>query len=141
MTEPWRFYWLGEDTKQAVVDLNADLVTAKRGPEAGEAKRTRWATIPGWLAVTSARSDDDVRDREDYAATSVAIQNFMLSLWQHGVGTKWTTGPVTRDPRFFELLGIDPDREHHVGLMWYGWPAKVPNVRPRKPVQDVLIRV
>ena len=50
---------------------------------------------------------------------------------------KWGTGKVTRDPRFFDLLGIDPAREKLVGLFWYGYPAEIPQSR-RKPVEEFI---
>jgi hypothetical protein len=62
----------------------------------------------------------------------------MLCLWQRGIGVKWTTGAVTRDERFFELLGIDAAAESVVGLFWYGTPKVVPNQR-RRPVNEIVI--
>ena len=38
LTEPWRFYLLGPETASAIARLNAEIVTAKSGPEAGAAK-------------------------------------------------------------------------------------------------------
>ena len=35
LTEPWRFYLLGPETAAAIARLNAEIVTAKSGPEAG----------------------------------------------------------------------------------------------------------
>lgn len=136
-TEPWRFYLLGPSTADAVVDLNARLVARKRGPEAGEAKRKRWACMPGWLLVTSERSPDPVVEQENYAAVCCAVQNLALVLWSRGVGTKWGTGPVTRDPELARIVGFDPDREQVVGLFWYGLPESVP-AQVRRPLDEVL---
>lgn len=137
LTEPWRFYLLGGRTAEAIARLNADLVEAARGREAGEIKLARWRAVPGWLVVTCARSADPVRQQEDYAACCCAVQNLQLYLWSEGVGVKWTTGEVTRDPRFFELLEIDPEAELLVGMLWYGYPAEVP-ATPRRPVEEVF---
>lgn len=140
LTEPWRFVLLGPETAAAIVELNAEIVTAERGEAAGEAKRERWSAIPGWLVVTCRTSDDPIRAREDYAACCCAIQNLQLYLWSAGVGAKWTTGAVTRNPRFYALLGLDPEREAVVALLWYGYPAVVPETK-RKPLDDVLTRL
>lgn len=137
MTQPWRFYLLGEQSKQAIVDLNAELVAAQKTTAAGDAKRRRWQAIPGWLVVTCVRSDDPLQAREDYAACSCAVHNLMLYLWSHGVGCKWTTGEVIRNPRFYTLLDIDPQAEEVVSLLWYGYPAHSPKSK-RKPVQNIL---
>ena len=136
LTEPWRFYSIGPDTKSAIVDLNARLVTAKRGAEAGQLKRERWSVIPGWLVVTSVLSDDPFRRREDYAACCCAVQNLMLYLWSEGVATKWTTGDVTRDDAFYRIVQI-PQGEEVVAMLWYGYPHHQPK-SVRRPVADVL---
>ena len=136
-TEPWRFHLLGPETAAKIVDLNAELVTARKGPEHGEHKRNRWSQVPGWLAVTCVRSEDEQRQLEDYAACCCAVHNFSLALWSEGIGVKWGTGDVTRDPRFFELLDLSPESHFVVGLFWFGYPADIPEQR-RKPVEDIF---
>jgi len=137
VTEPWRFYRLGRDTVERCLDLCYDIVAAKKGTEAAAFKREQWSEKPGWLAVTCRHSGDELREREDYAACAAAIQNFMLYLWKAGVGSKWTTGDITRDERFFDILGIDPDEEFVVGLLWYGYPKITPEQK-RRTLDDVL---
>jgi nitroreductase len=137
VTEPWHFYRLGRETVGRCLDLVRDIVTEKKGdPRAGEHKAANWAEKPGWMVVTCRKSDNELLQQEDYAACSSATQNFMLYLWKAGVGSKWTSGPITRDPRFFEIIGIDPDHEFVVGLIWYGYPKLTPT-QARKPVEDV----
>ncbi len=140
LTEPWRFYLLSENVKSTIVELNANLVAVKKGEEAAAAKRARWSSIPGWLVVTCLKSSDELRAREDYAATCCAIYALSLYLWSRGVGTKWTTGEVTRDERFYEAIWTDPKVEQVVGLVWYGFAAEVP-VTARKPVSDILVEI
>lgn len=140
LTEPWHFYLISDDTKNAIVELNAELVAARQGTEAAESKRKRWSQMPGWMVVTADRSEDPDRAREDYAAVCCAIHSMTLFLWSAGVGCKWTTGPVTRDPRFFETLWIDPDREDVVGLIWYGYPDNIPDTA-RKSVDQIIIDI
>lgn len=138
VTEPWQFYLLGEDTKRRCLDLCRDIVTAKKGEKAGDFKRESWSQKPGWLVVTCRRSEDELLQREDYAACCAAVQNLMLYLWKAGVGCKWTTGPITRDPRFFEIVGIDEDAEFVVGLVWFGYPKLTPT-QTRNASSDVLL--
>lgn len=137
VTEPWKFYLLGKASIGACVDLVRNIVTAKKDANAGEFKAQRWSEKPGWLVVTCHKSDDDVRQREDYAACSAAIQNFLLYLWKAGVGSKWTTGDITKDQRFFDIVGIDADEELVIGLIWYGYPKLTPT-QSRKGLDDVL---
>jgi nitroreductase len=140
LTEPWRFYLLGPETVERVCRLNADLVRAVKGDRAAEIKLQRWREIPGWLLLTCVAAGDEVRRREDFAACCCAAQNLMLYLWNEGIGVKWTTGPVTADPRFFEITAIDPQRETIVGLFWYGYPEDVPAALRKPPAEITLIR-
>lgn len=137
VTEPWRFYLMGKKTVAATIDLVREIVTQNKGAEAAEFKARAWSEKPGWLLVTCKRSDDELREREDYAACCAAAQNLSLYLWRAGVGTKWTTGPITRDSRFFDIAGVNPDDEFVVGLFWYGYPKLTP-AQKRKPISDVL---
>jgi nitroreductase len=135
VTEPWHFYLLGSNTIGDCLDLCHELVTARKGSEAAEFKRRSWSEKPGWLVVTCRRSDDELREREDYAACAAAIQNLMLYLWKAGVGSKWTTGDITRDPRFAEIIGYEESQEFVVGLVWYGYPKLTPEQRRSAPGQ------
>lgn len=141
VTQPWRFYRLGKNTVAECLNLVRDIVTTKKGdPKAGEHKAASWSEKPGWLLVTCARSGDELRQREDYAACCAATQNFMLYLWKAGVGSKWTTGDITRDPRFFDIVGVDPEKETVVALLWYGHPKLTPTQSRRSP-DEVLTRL
>ena len=139
-TEPWHFFVLDRDIGCRVADLNAELVSQKKGEKIAAIKRRRWAEMPGWMVVSCQRSDDEIRLREDYAACCCAVHNMAVYLWDQGIGMKWTTGEVTRDRRFFELVGMDYDQAYVVGLFLYGYPASVPT-QHRKPVSDVLTHV
>ena len=137
VTEPWRFYLLGKASIAACIELVRDIVTAKKDAKAGAFKAKSWAEKPGWLLVTCRRSNDEIMQREDFAACAAAVQTFMLYLWKAGVGSKWTTGDITRDPRFFDIVGVDPQAENVVGLIWYGYPKLTPAQR-RSNLDDVL---
>jgi len=140
LSEPWRFYLLSEPVKRQVVELNARMVAEAQGEAAGRAKRERWSQIPGWMVLTCARSNDALRQREDYAACCCAAHNFALYLWPRGIGVKWTTGPVTRSESFYDLIWVDPVVEEVVGLFWYGYPEEIP-VGVRKPVSEIVVEL
>ena len=137
VTEPWRFYVLGKETIAACIERVRELVTAKKDAKAAAFKAASWAEKPGWLVVTCKREGDDLRQREDYAACCAAVQNLMLYLWKAGVGSKWTTGDITRDPRFRDIVGVG-DKEYVVGLIWYGYPKLTPE-QSRSDLADVLL--
>lgn len=137
LTEPWHFYLLGKETVTDICELNKGLLTESKGIEAAEKKVKRWLSIPGWMIVTCLKSGDELRYQEDYAACSCAIQNLMLILWQQGIGSKWSTGPITRDERFYDRVWVNQDLENIMGIVWYGYAAEVPQTA-RKPLQQVL---
>jgi nitroreductase len=139
-SEPWHFYLLDKITADKISDLNADILRATKGEKIAEIKRKRWLEMPGWLVVSCANSEDSLRAREDYAACACAVQNMSLYLWEAGIGTKWTTGAITRDPRFFDIVGMDYSAVSVVGLFWYGYPASIPT-QHRKPTEEIISHV
>lgn len=138
VTEPWRFYRLGRESIDACIRLVGDISRARKGDEAAAFKMKSWSEKPGWLLVTCQKSADELLQQEDYAACAAAVQNFCLYLWKAGVGSKWTTGAITREPRFAEIAGFDAEKELVVGLIWYGYPKVTPS-QNRKGLDQVLV--
>lgn len=136
-TQPWYFYILGDEAKEKICQLNAELIRQKRGDQAAQMKLDRWREIPGWLVLTCDVPEQEIRARENYAACCCAAQNFMLYCWSIGIGVKWTTGDVIRDKRFHKILGIKSSQVKVVGLFWYGYPEVIPQTT-RKPVDEVV---
>ncbi|MDH4108325.1 MAG: nitroreductase [Gammaproteobacteria bacterium] len=137
LTEPWHFYLLGRQSIAASVDLIRVIVTERKDAKVGEFKAQDAATRPGWLVVTCRKSDDALRQQEDYASVCCAIQNFSLYLSEAGLASKWSTGEITRDQRFYDLLGIDTEQEFIVGLIWYGYP-KITPTQQRREVAEIV---
>lgn len=135
--EPWHFYILGDEAKEKICQLNAELIRQKRGDQAAQMKLDRWREIPGWLVLTCDVSEQEIRARENYAACCCAAQNLMLYCWSLGIGVKWTTGEVCRDQRFDEIVGFESRHEQLVGLFWYGYPEVIPQTS-RKSLDEVV---
>lgn len=140
LTEPWRFYVVGEKTRQAIAECAAGFEAEAKGDKVGAARLKRLLGIPGYFVVTSRRSEDELLDRENYAATCCAVQNLMLYMWQRGIGVKWTTGAITREQRFYDVLGIDSETETVVGFFWYG-RAKIVPQQSRKEVAEITVEL
>jgi len=138
VTEPWTFYRLGPESVARTVERLREMLTETKSPEFADFKAKSWAEKPGWLVITCQRSDDTIREREDYAACAAAIQNLSLYLWQARIGTKWVSSSITRDDVFFDVLGADPAKEFVVGILWYGYPKLVPEQK-RKPMDEVVV--
>merc|ERR1719198_1678470 len=113
LSEPWRFYTAGPETKAKLCALNED-------------KKAMFEGVPEWLIVTmcSEHEEGSKLYYEDHAAVSCATQNFMLSLASEGFGSKWMTGAlgISGDKMFSEVLGIDMGTEHYMGTILMGKP-------------------
>lgn len=144
LTNPWRFTRVGPETRTRIIELGVEIKRDKcsaRGIELSEDKEARIRAKLGnsaeVIVFSQALDDDDFRRKEDYATLACAIQNFMLSLWDEGVGSKWATGSVTRHPQTYEILGIDADREEIVGFVWVGHSSQENFETPRRPLDEV----
>lgn len=140
LTEPWHFYSFGHQTIAKSIELIRTIVTETKDEDIAAFKAKSAKAIPGWLLVTCKKSDDELLQQEDYASCCCAIQNLTLYLSAAGVASKWTTGRITRDERFFELLGIDSNEEFVVGLIWYGYPKTLPT-QSRSGVDEILTQM
>ena len=109
----WRFYSAGPETKAKLCALNEDKRTAAEG-------------VPEWLIVTlcSEHEIDAKLGLEDHAAAACATQNFMLSLANEGIGSKWMTGALGAPPEDVLAAVGAGDGERLIGAIWYGFPSK-----------------
>jgi nitroreductase len=137
LTEPWQFYMLGERAVADSIELIRDNAAKKKDEAFGEFKAQAARKIPGWLVMTCKKSANEILQLEDYASCCCALQNLMLYLSEAGVASKWTTGDITRDPRFLDVMGSGPGEVFVVGLVWYGYPKILP-AQTRKDLDEIL---
>lgn len=136
MSEPWRFIKVGPETVKKFAELKTQL---QMETEKGVVSTVGWTKIPGWCVVTSKISPKDPEaEMEDLKSTSCAIQNFMLSMWSEGIGSKWTSGPVQKTLEFADLCGVDTSKERVVGCIWYGFASGgLVSADPKRRKKDV----
>ena len=115
LSEPTRMYNLGPETVQKLSALN-------------EAKAKMFAGVPGWMMVTckTEHLDDDGNISaklalEDHATVACAAQNFMQSLAEDGIGSKWMTGALGVAPEDIMAAAGVADDEKFMGIIWYGF--------------------
>lgn len=139
-TWPWRFIRVGPEARARIVELAIRLKEGD-GPPDERARafiREKFQNPGGLVVITVVVDSDAARAREDYAATCCAAQNMMLSLTASGLGSKWSTGKLTRLPEVRAIVGVDPEAEDVVGFFWIGHPARVPQVR--RPATGQVVR-
>lgn len=141
LTEPWRFVMLGRESRRPLADRNVVLKTPTDGPaptpDAAARVRAKILDPPRCLVVGCRLSDDPIRQREDRQAVACAIQNVFLSLHADGVGSKWSSGAITRHPDAYAAAGFDPAEVEIVGFVWIGYAAEVPDAPARGPLESV----
>lgn len=145
LTEPWRFMILGPQTRRGLAGRYAELRMEKAPLEAIERRarireesERKFMAIPSMVAVAALQEGDDQRRREDYAAVCCAIQNVQLAAWAEGIGVKWSTGPIIRDPLAYELLAVAPSSYEIIALLYVGYPAEIPVRERKRPLDDVI---
>merc|ERR1712107_701141 len=109
--------------------------------------------VPGWMVFTCKTEHLDENGNisaklalEDHATVSCAIQNFMQSLAEDGIASKWMTGALGISPDDILNIANAGEGEKMVGVIWYGYgdqgnlaDMKIP--KRKLGVEDVLTKV
>ncbi len=135
---------VGKQSRERLLPIAVRLAAAKAGVEANEkirrAVRAKVLCPGGLIAVVLRGDEDELRHRENYAATACAVQNMLLVATSHGLGSKWGTGKLTRHTETAALLEVDSTVEEVVGFVWIGHSARIPTVE-RPPLNDHVHRL
>jgi nitroreductase len=141
IAEPWRVHVLWQDQALKTAHyLRDELNDASKVPLllAGCSA----CVIVTWLPEFDGPSDKPrsaavleeqrIRDEEHLAASSAMVQNLMLMLTTHGMGTYWSSGGRLRKPEIFNYLGI-PSEERFLASIFIEYPEMADAERERKP--------
>ena len=139
-TMPWIFFRLGKSVRQKVKDLAIELKAKKAGAELSKPmiqSLTAKFLNPAELIVMGQKNcESDFQKKEDYASIACGVQNISLFLWSHGIGTKWSTGEVTRDPKIYEWIGRSPDEVLLEGFLWVGIAEDLTKRPPKATLEN-----
>ena len=135
LTEPWRFYVLGPDAREAYgLALGVRKARKIEDPDASRTMRDRIGAehraLPCMIAIALVKSDNPEIAEEDYAATMMGLQNLALTAVELGLGTAMRTGAVMGDEDARKAAGV-AENERIVAIVNVGEPAEVP-VGPKK---------
>ncbi|DAC07946.1 MAG TPA: hypothetical protein D7H88_04380 [Candidatus Poseidoniales archaeon] len=136
-THPWKFYILGQETRQTLVPTISHLSAAKSQqknsttPEEDIQRAIAKVMQPPVLVVVTSQlsPEDAFREKEDYAASVCALHNMVLSLWGNGVAAKWSTGGLTRHAETYANLGLNREEEQIIGFVKAGYADLIPTVK------------
>lgn len=128
LTEPWRFKVYRGDARARLAEGLADLYERAVPDDAkkpGKADKLREMPMlsPVVIVVWMKRqSPAKIREIEEIAAVSCAVQNMHLTAAARGLGAFWSTPPFIYTPEMNEWLGIDAE-DRCLGIFYVGHPA------------------
>ena len=130
LTFPWHFTIAGPQTRTALFRSAVEMRRSMPGmtDKVEETIREKLLNPGGLVFVSLKKCEDTFRAREDYAAASCAIQNFMLSAYGYGFGTKWSTGTLTRLDSTYKIADVNPDTHEIIGFIWVGEAVRIPSI-------------
>ena len=137
LTQPWRFYVLGEESRRAYGHALGSRKAKKiEDAAAAEAVRNKVAdehkSLPAMIVVAMTKDENPEKREEDYAAVMMAVQNLSLSATALGLGTHIKTGAIMDDPAARATAGVNED-ERIVAVINVGEPAETPAAKERAP--------
>ena len=135
MTQPWRFYVLGPESRRAYgAALGARKAKKVEDAAAATAVRDKIASehaaLPAMIVVAMTQDENAEKREEDFAAVMMATQNLALTAVSMGLGTHIKTGAVMNDPAARAAAGV-ADGERIVAVINVGEPAEVPAAKER----------
>ena len=143
LTEPWRFAVLTGGARDRYAEIRARHRLKRYAdpstPEAqagAEKVRRESLEIPVYVIAMAALNPDEITREEDYAATMMAIANFMIAAESLGLGTYLKSGGVMRDPDLIQLAGV-PEKFRVVGIVSLGYPAEQDPPKRRRPAAEL----
>jgi nitroreductase len=137
LTQPWRFYVLGPEARQAYgLALGERKARKLENPDAARAMRETVAAehraLPGMIAVAVTTNENPEINEEDYAAAMMAVANLGIAAVELGLGTHIKTGGVMNDPAARSAVGVK-EGERIIAIVNVGAPADVPPAKKREP--------
>jgi nitroreductase len=127
LTQPWRFHVFTGAARLRLADA-LQLLYDRTTPE-GEIRPEKRAKLresllqaPVCVAISAlTQSGGKISRLDELCATACAVQNLMLSAHQRGIGSFWSTSPVSCHEEFTAWLGLDT-RYTSLGVAYLGFP-------------------
>ena len=139
-TFPWRFTSIGINKRKLLYQLQLTLKFGDKTIDKSSLKMVKDKMLnPSHLLIaTQVVTDNQAQKLEDYAACACAIQNMSLSLVADDVGSKWSTGKITKDPNTYQIAQINSIEEEIIGFIWIGYGKEPPLIN--RPLISTIYR-
>lgn len=121
-TAPWRFFVITREARPGLVGAYEAAALRVGRDVARAAQRAQDAPVNVVVACVPAMDNPRVLPKEEDFATAAAVQNFLLSLADAGVGSLLTTGELAESPEVAALVGLEEPGAHLMGVINVGYP-------------------
>ena len=141
LTQPWRFYVLGPDAREAYGRALGErkarkLEDAEKGRAVRDSVAREHRALPAMIAVAVVGNENPEIHGEDVSAAMMAVQNMALAAVAMGLGTHIKTGAVMQDPAARAAAGVR-DGEEIVAIVNVGGPAETPSAKERQSASQL----
>lgn len=86
------------------------------------------------VTIVGCAHQDRIASRWSKISTAIALQNMVIAAWAMGIGSCWI-GAFNED-NVKKLLNI-PEKWNVVALIPFGYPAKIPEPKRKKPIEKI----
>jgi nitroreductase len=142
LTEPWRFFVLAGEAREALGELFAALQGTKLPLDAPDRQaqidkaRAKPLRAPVVIAVAvEPAMGPKVVEIEEVLAGGAAVQNMLLAAHGLGLAAMWRTGDPAYDPAVKAFFGL-PATAHIIGFVYVGYPAGAAPRMKRAPAAE-----
>ena len=116
--QPWHFIIVSDDEKKRALSKGLFNRFIKDAP----------------IAIIGCAHKDRIGGKWSQISTTIALQNMVIAGWAMGIGSCWV-GEFNED-KVRQLLQI-PSNYNIVAIIPFGYPAKIPKPRRRKPIEKI----
>jgi nitroreductase len=145
LNQPWRFHvFSGAARERLASGLESlyDSITPAAERRGDKRAKLRANVMAAAVTVTVAAAVEHggrITELDEIAATSCAVQNLQLSAHQRGLGSFWSTSPVSCSPEFAGWLGLGAGHTC-MGVVFLGYPREgIKAVSSRLPLSERVV--
>jgi len=125
LTQPWRFHVFTGDGRAKLGDalqrIYDQITPAAEVPDKRAKLREGPLAAPVTIAVAAhVEPGGKISQLDEICATACAVQNLALSAHQRGIGSFWSTAPVSVSAEFKKWLGLAA-ADVALGLVYLGY--------------------
>ncbi|MEM6518825.1 MAG: nitroreductase family protein [Cyanobacteria bacterium P01_D01_bin.71] len=138
LAEPWRAHVLWHQESQKLADnlfqwfpeLDPSNKLTRMMYACGALILVTW--LPQFAQVAEPKPDQAMIDEEHLAASSAMVQNLLLMLTAHEMGSYWSSGGKLGADMVFDHIGIDK-KEKLLAAVFVEYPETREETKPRVP--------